>query len=292
MIKSMTGYGIAKTADEITSVTVEIKTLNSKSLDLSFRLPKNFSDKELEIRNLFNQTLERGKINLTIEVQALGEVKPKITINRLLIKAYYLELHALAVELGAATGEIFKQTLQMPDVFQYESDTEELAREWELIKRGLQEAVQACDQFRIKEGQVLAHNLKLYINKIGILLQKVDSHDPERILKIKERIRSHILEVANDEHFDPNRFEQEMIYYIEKLDISEEKVRLKAHLDYFTEVLAGEDSPGKKLNFISQEIGREINTIGSKANDAIIQRYVVEMKEELEKIKEQSLNIL
>lgn len=288
----MTGYGTARSANEFLEVTVEVKSLNSKSLDASIRMPKNFSDKEHEIRAMLNQVLERGKINVGIEVQPVGEVKPRVSVNRPLVKAYFNELSKVATELEASQQDIFRMVFQMPDVFQYESGTEELARDWEIIRKTLQEAVEACNAFRTQEGEELARNLTLYIENIRSLLLQIDAHDPLRMQKIRNRINGHITEVVSDEHFDKNRFEQEMIYYIEKLDISEEKVRLRVHLDYFMEVLKKEEAPGKKLNFISQEIGREINTIGSKANDALVQRFVIDMKEELEKIKEQSLNIL
>jgi uncharacterized protein (TIGR00255 family) len=292
MIKSMTGFGLAKATSERLEVTAEVKSLNSKSLDVNFRTPRNFSDKEPELRNMLNQVLERGKINLGIDLQTIGDVKPRVTVNHPIVKAYYEDLSKAATELGASTQDIFRMVFQMPEVYQYESNTEELAKDWEIIRKVVQEAVEACNAFRIKEGKELATNLTAYIEKIRSLLGQVDNYDPQRIEKIRNRISTHITEVVKDEHFDKNRFEQEMIYYIEKLDISEEKVRLRVHLDYFMDVLQKEEAPGKKLNFISQEIGREINTIGSKANDALIQRHVIDMKEELEKIKEQSLNIL
>lgn len=292
MIKSMTGFGSAKLANERLEVVVEIKSLNSKSLDTSFRLPRSFSDKEHEVRHILSQVLERGKVNVSIELQSVGEKKSRLNINRTLVKAYFDELNSLAGEIGASQQDIFRLVLQMPDIYNQEDNSEQNEQDWQLIRQALQEAIQACNEFRITEGKELAGNLASYIEKIRLLLGQVDTYDPQRLENIRNRITSHIAEVVADEHFDKNRFEQEMIYYIEKLDISEEKVRLRVHLDYFTEVLTKEDSPGKKLNFISQEIGREINTIGSKANDAQIQRYVIDMKEELEKIKEQSLNIL
>jgi uncharacterized protein (TIGR00255 family) len=241
---------------------------------------------------LLNQILERGKINVSIELQAIGEKKNKLNINRPLAKTYFDELQNLAVEVGASQQDIFRLVLQMPDIYNQEDNTDEKEQDWQIIRQALQEAIQACNEFRITEGKELAANLASYIEKIRTLLDQVSTYDPQRMENIRHRITTHIAEVIADEHFDKNRFEQEMIYYIEKLDISEEKVRLRVHLDYFTEVLTKEESPGKKLNFISQEIGREINTIGSKANDAQVQRYVIDMKEELEKIKEQSLNIL
>lgn len=288
----MTGFGSAKSTNERLEVVVEIKSLNSKSLDTSFRLPRTYSDKELEVRHILNQVLERGKINVNIELQSIGEKKNGLNINRSLAKAYYEELKSLAAETGASQQDIFRIVLQMPDIYHQEDNTQEKEHDWQTIKQALQEAVQACNDFRVTEGKELAANLAIYIEKIRTLMEYIDRYDPQRMENIRNRITTHIGEVIADEHFDRNRFEQEMIYYIEKLDISEEKVRLRVHLDYFMEVLAKEESPGKKLNFISQEIGREINTIGSKANDAQIQRYVIDMKEELEKIKEQSLNIL
>lgn len=293
MIKSMTGFGAAKASSDTLAVTVEIRTLNSKSLDASFRLPRQYSDKELELRSLLTQTLERGKINLSIELQQVGEVKPKVSVNGPLVKAYYQQLKQVADDLGADTGDLLRLALQLPEAYLSETGTDETtAQEWTFIRSVIEEALRACADFRAKEGQELAVNLSAYVTKIGKNLKEIETHDPERVLKIRERITNHLHEVVSNENFDRNRFEQEMIYYIEKLDISEEKVRLRLHLDHFMEVLHGEEAPGKKLNFIAQEIGREINTIGSKANDAVIQRYVIEMKEELEKIKEQSLNIL
>ncbi len=293
MIKSMTGFGAAKANNDALAVTVEIRTLNSKSLDASFRLPRQYSDKELELRTLLTQTLERGKINLSLELQQMGEAKPKVSVNQPIVKAYYQQLKQVADALGADQGDLLRLALQLPEAYLTETGSDETtAGEWTFIRGVIEEALRACAEFRAKEGQELAVNLASYITRIGKNLKEIEAHDPERVLKIRERITGHLQEVLSNEHFDRNRLEQEMIYYIEKLDISEEKVRLRLHLDHFMEVLHGEEAPGKKLNFIAQEIGREINTIGSKANDAVIQRYVIDMKEELEKIKEQSLNIL
>ncbi len=293
MIKSMTGFGASRASNDMIAVTVEIRTLNSKTLDASFRLPRQYSDKELELRSLLTQTLERGKINLSIDVQQTGEVKPKVTVNQPMVKAYYQQLKEVAETVGADQGDLLRLALQLPEAYLTETGSDEsLNQEWTFIKTAIEEALRACDTFRIKEGQELAVNLAGYVTRIGKMLKEIEAHDPDRVQKIRERITGHLQEVTKDENFDRNRFEQEMIYYIEKLDISEEKVRLRLHLDHFMEVLHGDDSPGKKLNFIAQEIGREINTIGSKANDATVQRFVIDMKEELEKIKEQSMNIL
>ncbi len=297
MIKSMTGFGAATVEKENVTVTVEVKSLNSKFLDVNFRLPKNFSDKEIELRNLLTQSLERGKVNLSIDVQRNGEVKSKVTINRELVGAYYRDLQETALAMGADTmHDLFRLALLMPDAYTSEASTEETRleaqREWDLTRAATEKALEECNRFREQEGKTLGQKFLEYTERIGGLLQRIAEQDPQRVKTVRERLQKHVTDLMTDEQFDRNRFEQELIYYIEKYDISEEKVRLKTHLDYFLEVLQAPDANGKKLNFIAQEIGREINTIGSKANDAVIQRYVIEMKEELEKIKEQSLNIL
>lgn len=288
----MTGYGLSSLETPNIAVTVEIKALNSKFLDINLKLPKEYSDKELEIRNILGNTIERGKIGLSIEVEEKGEVKPRVTINRELLKEYYKDLKETADLLGASDSELLKLALQMPKAMNTDSDNVEISPIWEVVVKALNEAISKCEEFRVSEGKGLEKKMEEYIHKIGSLLVKVDDADPGRIQVIRERIKNHLVEFELSEQVDQNRFEQELIYYIEKLDISEEKVRLKSHLQYFLETMKSKDANGKKLGFISQEIGREINTIGSKANDALIQRYVVEMKEELEKIKEQSMNIL
>jgi len=292
MIKSMTGFGFGQAENENYSLNVEIRCVNSKSLDAHFRLPKIFSDKEMDIRNMLAQGLERGKVVFQIEMQSKLEAKSQTSINKALLKTYFTLLTDAATELEAPTTELFKMALQMPDVIQYNEGDEESAENWLLLQKATAQAISTCNDFRNTEGKSLEENFISYLRKIQDLLKKIDEHDPKRLLNIKTKIENKLIEIAKDEKFDKNRFEQEMIYYIEKLDIAEEKVRLGTHLNYFLEVLNSEENQGRKLNFISQEIGREINTIGSKANDANIQRYVVEMKEELEKIKEQALNIL
>ncbi|HEY8402936.1 MAG TPA: YicC/YloC family endoribonuclease, partial [Cytophagaceae bacterium] len=289
---SMTGYGLSKSETETLEITVEIKSLNSKFLDLNFRVPKEYSDRELEIRSLLSSTLERGKITLTIDVQQKGEAKPKVFINKELLKQYYNELKEGAELVGAESSELFKLALQLPKVIDTGSEIVDNSEEWNQIAAVLKAAIAKCEDFRVNEGKTLQNKMSEYIRKIESLLAKVEEYDPARIANIRSRIQNHFKEYNLSDQVEQGRFEQELIYYIEKLDISEEKVRLKKHLDYFLETMANKDANGKKLGFISQEIGREINTIGSKANDANIQRLVVEMKEELEKIKEQSLNIL
>ncbi len=275
-------------------VSIELKSLNSKSLDLSLRIPRSLSDKELEIRNLIGKSLVRGKINLSIEVSRNKANATRSRINTDLLKQYYQEIEQAAQSLGAQSPDLFRLALHMPDVLQAESaedtKTEEIA--WEQVLPLLQEAIDKFNTFRADEGKALTTEIVSYIDRIRILLAEVDKHDPSRVENIRQRIQGHLTEISSSESFNQNRFEQEMIYYIEKLDIAEEKVRLVNHLHYFTETVYLPEPTGKKLAFISQEIGREINTIGSKANDATIQHLVVEMKEELEKIKEQLNNIL
>lgn len=294
MILSMTGFGQAHFENERLVLIVEAKTLNSKYLDINLKLPKAFStDKELEIRNKIKETLQRGKINLQIEYQSKLPQEPFVQIQEAIFKAHYQKISGLAQELGANAQDILRLSLQMPDVLQQDIRDESIGEEeWQQVSDVLNQALENCLQYRKNEGIALENKIKSYIEKISALLLKVIDHDPQRISQIKERIQNRLKEISANDMFDPNRFEQEMIYYIEKLDITEEKVRLKNHLDYFLETLASPDSNGKKLNFITQEIGREINTLGAKANNSDIQRFVVEMKEELEKIKEQILNIL
>jgi uncharacterized protein (TIGR00255 family) len=292
MIKSMTGYGISVLENELIRVTVEVKSLNSKFLDLGFRLPKEFSDKEFEARNLISSILERGKISVMVDIQEKGQAKPSVTINRGLVKQYYQDLVETCKELGTDSADLFRIALTMPNAMNSDSENSDTSENWKVVFEALKKSFEKCDEFRIQEGNGLQVKLGEYIQQIGLALGKIESFDPQRIAAIRERIKNHFEEYKQTENLDSNRFEQELIFYIEKLDISEEKVRLKSHLNYFMETMSLPDANGKKLGFIAQEIGREINTIGSKANDANIQRHVVNMKEELEKIKEQSLNIL
>lgn len=292
MIYSMTGYGAAHYENDKSTVSVEFRTLNSKFLDLQLKVPKEFNDRELEIRTIITETLKRGKVVLTIDLQPKGGHQKKLTIDKPLFKSYYGDLESLAQEVGAVDlPGLFRLALDMPEVVKGGESNEELIA-WDELRPHLDKALAQCMDFRGQEGQALGLKLESYIESIASQLKHIESIDPTRIERIKARINGNLNEWIGLEHIDQNRFEQELIYYIEKLDISEEKVRLKNHLDYFMEVITKEELPGKKLAFVSQEIGREINTIGSKANDAAIQRHVVIMKEELEKIKEQLLNIV
>ncbi len=292
MIKSMTGFGQASFDDGQSQLYVEIKSLNSKFLDLNLRLPKAFSDKEMELRNLISEKLERGKVSVSIEYERQGEGKVSQGYNEKLFIAYYAELKKLADRVMAPYDELFQLALNSPDVIQgnlKEAVSEDI---WSRVKSLLNEVIKKFDDFRLDEGKVLETMLKNCCISIEGNLETVKELDPRRVERIRERLHGNVAAFFGEEGFDTNRLEQEIIFYVEKLDINEEKVRLKSHLDYFLKALNEKQSNGKKLAFISQEIGREINTIGSKSNDAEMQQYVVLMKEELEKIKEQLNNVL
>ena len=291
MIKSMTGFG--KSVSEIPGkkVTVEIRSLNSKALDLNLRLPYLYKEKELALRSDISKQIERGKIDLSVYSESTQESLP-VAINKTLVKSYFKELKAIAQELGENNTNLFALALKMPEVMKSEREVVTLDEaEWEKVKETIDSAIEAFQKFRRDEGLILAKEFQTRIAIIYDLLSDVISMDEARVSKVRTRIKNNIAELVEKEKIDENRFEQELIYYIEKLDITEEKLRLKTHLDYFMNTLQ-EPSSGRKLGFISQEIGREINTIGSKANDAGVQKLVVQMKDELEKIKEQLLNVL
>lgn len=289
MIRSMTGFGKATLELEDKTINVEIRSLNSKGADISLRLSSGLRNYELELRNDISKQLERGKIDLTIYIESKKEETP-VEINIELAKAYHDQLKKLAKELNEPIGEALAQVLKFPDVLKSErKETDE--NEWKQIKQCVNEAIVQLNKFRDMEGLSLQKDFEERLNKIGNCLEEIKTLDLIRINAIKDRIRNNIEDVLGKGKIDENRFEQELIYYVEKLDINEEKVRLKTHLDYFMETCK-EAAPGRKLNFISQEIGREINTIGSKANDAQMQKLVVIMKDELEKIKEQANNVL
>lgn len=292
MIKSMTGFGQAQHDDGTLRISVEVKSLNSKYLDLGLKFPKQFSEKELDLRNLVSDKLERGKISISIEWQRYGQEEVKQIYNEKLFLTYLENLKKLEAASKTLAHNIFELALNSPDVIQTRLETETIEEDWGKISEVLRKAIDQCDEFRKAEGKSLALKLKEYGNTIYGALKTVEELDPKRVEKIRERIKGNISAFLGDEGYDKNRLEQEIIFYIEKLDIHEERVRLRTHLDYFTQILEEKQSNGKKLGFLSQEIGREINTIGSKANDAEIQKYVVAMKEELEKIKEQLNNVL
>ncbi|MEM9326351.1 MAG: YicC/YloC family endoribonuclease [Bacteroidota bacterium] len=291
MIKSMTGYGSAELSEDKYSLKIEIKSLNSRYLDLNLKVPKEFSDKELEIKTAVAAKLVRGKLSFLVDFQPHKFEETPVEINGDLFKLFYNRYKELATEVDGHDHELFKLALQSPNVIVAREDFSSLIS-WETVKDVIDQAVDACDKFRVDEGSKLATSLRNNITAIREGLEKVSEMDPRRVANVRNRLEQGIADLREKTQVDENRFEQELIYYMEKFDISEEKVRLTSHLDYFMEVIDGDEANGKKLGFIAQEIGREINTIGSKANDADIQRIVVQMKDELEQIKEQVLNVM
>lgn len=292
MIKSMTGYGRAERHTDQRKITVEIKSLNSKQLDLSARIPSIYREKEYEIRNTVGKALGRGKVDLFVSVENVGGTKAVGgAINTELFKAYYLQLAALQKELGDTntTEPLVTTVLRLPDVMQAESVTIS-DEEWTALSEAVDEAVDNINAFRLQEGAVLIKDLLARIDTIEELAAQIVPLEGERIETVRTRLMDNLN--ALQVNVDSNRFEQEVIFYLEKYDITEEKVRLKQHCDYFRTVAGESEGVGRKLGFIAQEIGREINTTGSKANHAGIQKIVVRMKDELEKIKEQLLNLL
>jgi len=288
----MTGFGNAVSETPELNIRVEVRSLNSRGLDLSIRVPKAHSEKEITLRSKLSTRLQRGKVTINIETEATGSVAAKNLINTELLRTYYKELRAIAGEEGALGENLLSALITRPEMIQPFSEDSIMGKDdWPEIEKTLNEALDRFDGFRKAEGEALHVELVSYIHSIGKSLQKVVIQKDTRIEKIKTELREKLGIIIEEGRIDENRFEQELIYYAEKLDITEEVVRLKTHLNYFIEAM--EDvAPGKKLGFISQEIGREINTIGSKANDADIQKDIVMMKEELEKIKEQCLNVL
>ena len=285
MIKSMTGYGKSVIQLPTKKITVELKSLNSKNLDLNTRVPSSYREKELEIRKLISKSLVRGKVDFNLYIEVTGE-KTTAKVNEGVVKQYMNQLKNIS---SVAEVELLKMAVKMPDSMKIEREEID-AGEFKNILEAVNEALTAINQYRSDEGTVLENDFKIRIKNISELLIKVVAVDSERMAIVKDRLRKAVEDLK--EAVDENRFEQELIYYLEKYDITEEKVRLKNHLNYFNEALASSDSNGKKIGFICQEIGREINTIGSKSNHAPMQQLVVQMKDELEKIKEQSLNVL
>ena len=286
----MTGFG--KVTAELPSkkVTIEIKALNSKQLDLSTRVPSLYKEKEMEIRSLLLQTLERGKVDFSIYLEYIGKDSPS-QINVAAIENYYRQIKSVAEKLDIAVPTDWFQTLlRMPDAIKTETEEPDES-EWAVVWDAVNKAIRALQDFRIQEGAMLQKLFTQKVNNIAALLTEVEKYEGERIDKIKTRILDNLQKVA-DQDYDKNRFEQEMIYYIEKLDINEEKNRLDNHLKYFLTTMENGHGQGKKLGFIAQEMGREINTLGSKSNHAKKKKIVVQMKDELEQIKEQVLNVL
>lgn len=285
MIQSMTGFGKATLQLPTKKITVEIKSLNSKGLDLNVRLSSIYREMELGLRNQIAQKLERGKVDFSIYIETTSE-ETSSKLNIPIVKGYINQLRQV---VDGDETELLKMAVRMPDSMKTERE-EINENEWENIQTVINEALENISNFRVSEGVSLEKEFQLRIGNIRSLMDKALALDPERVQAIKDRLQAAIAELALN--VDENRFEQELIYYLEKLDITEEKVRLSNHLDYFLETLKGNEANGRKLGFITQEMGREINTMGSKSNHAVMQKLVVQMKDELEKIKEQVLNVL
>ena len=298
MILSMTGYGRAENQWKEKKIVIELRSLNSKTMDLSVRIAPAIRYKELEIRNIVSQKLERGKVDLSISYQDINTgIQTHYTpINKEAFGYYYRELQALQGELGIAPKDMAEAILRLPDVMRStEEESNASEEEWAVVEKTLGEAIEAFRQFRIQEGESLEKMFREKLDQIEGLLAEVAPYEKSRVEKIKQHLMQNLEKLSEEQkrQIDGNRLEQEMIYYLEKLDINEEKVRLTNHLKYFRDTLDGDGSGvGKKLGFIAQEMGREINTLGSKSNQSEMQIIVVKMKDVLEQIKEQVLNVL
>jgi uncharacterized protein (TIGR00255 family) len=285
MIQSMTGFGKHVAQLPSKKITVELKSLNSKSLDINARIPQSYREKELELRKMIADVLVRGKVDLGLYVEITGE-ETTAEVNKGVVKNYMEQLAQIA---KGDDLKLLELALRMPDTLKTDKDDID-ETEYEAIKEAMKQALSEISAFRSEEGKVLEQDFVERLKKLTSLLDEVNAMDPERLATVRERLEKAVADLKVE--LDENRFEQELIYYLEKYDVTEEKVRLANHLNYFETTLKSDDSNGKKLGFIAQEIGREINTIGSKANYAPMQQLVVQMKDELEKIKEQMLNVL
>ena len=286
MIQSMTGFGKATLQLPTKKITIEVKSLNSKGLDLNVRMPSLYREMELGLRNLIASKLERGKIDFSIYIESTAE-QTSTRVNVPIVKAYINQLREVYAD--ADETELMKMAVRMPDTMKVEREEIDES-EWATIQTVIEEALQNILNFRKDEGESLEKEFQLRIGNIRQFMNEALALDPERVQAIKDRLQTAIAELQVN--VDENRFEQELIYYLEKLDITEEKVRLTNHLDYFLDTIKGTEANGRKLGFITQDMGREINTMGSKSNHAQMQKLVVQMKDELEKIKEQVLNVL
>ncbi len=287
----MTGFGKATGEINNKKITVEIKSLNSKQADISVRMPSFYKEKELPLRSLINKNLQRGKIEFNLYAELLGG-NTSLSLNKDLFKKYYTEFNSVANELDPKhTSDIISLISKMPDLMKSEK-TELDKEEWTSVFTVIENAFAEINAFRLTEGASLKEELTLRVNNISDLLGNVAQYEEERITTVRNKILNNLKEVIDESSINKDRFEQELIYYIEKYDVTEEKTRLAQHCKYFEETMDTKISEGKKLGFICQEMGREINTLGSKANHIELQRIVVQMKDELEKIKEQILNIL
>lgn len=292
MIKSMTGFGKATVSCGAKKIVVEVKSLNSKQLDISLKTPTLYKEKDIEIRGLIKERLDRGKVDMFVYFDNDAEEK-EVAINKGVVAQYFRQMLEVAESLGVEPdrGELLQTVARFPDCLQVkEEELEE--EEWLRLREGIEEALERLCRFREQEGRALMADILRRVEAIKELAAEVPRFEAQRVPAIRQRLQEKMKEWGEVKNVDENRMEQEIIYYLEKLDITEEKVRLASHCRYFTETAEREEAPGRKLGFIAQEMGREINTMGSKANDHDIQKLVVRMKDELEKIKEQCLNVL
>ncbi len=291
MLLSMTGYGRATGSFAGRTINIEVRTLNSKMTDIKMRFPGDYKEKEIEIRKIITDHAERGKIDLLMDVQS-ADGGAIVNLNEALFRGYFRELSRLATDLNIPQGDIIQTILRIPNVVNAPSGELD-ENEWTVIQKVLDEALDNLKKFRRSEGKSLAKELRQRVANIISSLEGVTPFEGERFVRMRERLMSNLQENLGSENIDQNRFEQEILFYLEKMDITEEKVRLENHCIYFLEQMERKDQAvGRTLNFISQEIGREINTLGAKAYDADIQKLVVQMKDELEKVKEQVANVL
>jgi uncharacterized protein (TIGR00255 family) len=291
MLLSMTGYGRASGSFGEKTITAEVRALNSKMTDLKLRIPGDYKEKEVELRKLVTDHAERGKIDVVIEVQN-ADGAASVSLNESLFRGYHRELHRLAGELGIGQTDMLQAILRIPNVVATAAGEVD-EDEWAAVSDTVTRALEHFKNFRRQEGKALEADLRLRVANILLLLTEIAPFEQERFVRMRERMRNNMEEAFGKENLDANRFEQEILYYLEKMDVTEEKVRLEQHCKYFLEQVENpRQSAGRSLNFISQEIGREINTLGAKAYDADIQRLIVQMKDELEKIKEQLANVL
>ena len=291
MIQSMTGYGRAVAKLPEKNVIVEVKSLNSKQMDVNTRVASIYRDKDLEIRNYLSSQLVRGKVDFSVYIETKEGVGERV-LQDSVVKAYYKKIESLAQELHAENFSPLDAVLKLPDVWSVDTQSLASESEWNEVYKAIVEATTNIVTYRRHEGEALDKDLRGNIATILNLLASIEEFEKNRVVKIREKIETSLAEFIESEKIDKNRLEQEMIFYLEKLDINEEKVRLAQHCKYFLDTMTNEEFAGKKLNFIAQEMGREINTMGSKSNDADMQRIVVQMKDNLEKIKEQVLNVL
>lgn len=288
----MTGFGKVTVETESKKIVIEIKSLNSKQLDLSMRLPNLYREKEMEIRSMVHDRLDRGKVDMLIAFEQIGKGKG-VAVNTMAVEQYFSQMLEIAGRLGfePERNGLLHSVMHFPDTIQeIEESLDE--DEWQTLRKGINQALDEVDKFRIQEGKALLADISHRVELIRSLSEQVPRFEGARIEAIREKLEEKMREWADVKNVDQNRLEQEIVYYIEKLDITEEKVRLANHCRYFFETVEKDEAPGRKIGFIAQEMGREINTLGSKANDHNLQKLVVQMKDELEKIKEQSLNVL